>query len=182
MFQFRDPSAPVAVYYSPGRDLAHIGLSLISDGLERLKYGVEHGSKNVRDYMQKHKISEQELKDALEAFVTSIEEEIKNPSEGMLTTNSFSRCRYEVRYLVYSSIAPLFIAAAIKGKKDVISRADAVEYYGEEFHKKITKLAPRWEINSPTLIDSVKKIAQGTYKALFFYLTSAVGWARRNIS
>jgi len=182
MFQFRDPSAPVAVYYSPGRDFAHVGLRLISDGLDRLKYSVEHGSKNVRDYMQKHKISEQELKDALEAFVASIEEEIKNPAEGMLTTNSFSRCRYEVRYLVYSSIAPLFIAAAIKGKKDVLNRADAVEYYGEEFHKKITKLTLRWEINSPTLIDSVKTILQNTGKIFYFYLTSSINWARRNLS
>jgi len=163
MFQFRDPSAPVVAFYSPGRDLAHVGFFLLNSGLERLKYGVEHGSKNVRDFMQRHNISEQELKDAIDAFIVSIEEEVKNPSDSMLLKNSFSMCRYEVRYLIYSSIAPLFIAATIKGKKDVLDHADAVEYHGEEFHRKITGLVPNWDINNPSVFDIVRAVCVNTW-------------------
>lgn len=163
MLQFRPLGNPSAAYYSPGRDIAHVGMYFLQDGLDFLKHLVDHKVEYVRDYMQTHNISHTELEEAVADFIKSVEEEIKNPNESMLENNSFKKHRPAVRFLIYSCIAPFFIGATIKGKKDVLFREDIVELSAEEFHQKVTKLADPFKVVRPTLWDVIKKNASDVW-------------------
>jgi len=166
MFQFRLPNGPTTAYYSPGRDVAHVGFVLIQDGLDYLNYLKENKTDALREYVIHNKITDAEIDAAIQDFIDSVEQEIKNPDEGMLSSNQFTRNRPCVRYLVYACIAPLFIGASIKGKKDVLARADIVEYSGEEFHRKFTGLSNKFRVHSPTLWDTVKNRTCRFYERL----------------
>lgn len=155
MFQFRIPNGPVTAYYSPGRDVAHVGFILMQDGLDYLNYLKDNKTEAFKEYVMHNQITDAEIDAAIQDFIDSVEQEIKNPDEKMLPSNQFTRNRPCVRYLVYACIAPLFIGASIKGKKDVLARADIVEYRGEEFHRKFTGLSNRFQVHSPSLWDKV---------------------------
>lgn len=145
MFQFRVPGAPPTAYYSPGRDLAHVGMLFVQDGLDYLQHLRNKKDPRIVEYMKDNRITDEELDRALQDFLQAVEEEFKNPNEKMLPTNSFANHRPCVRYLILGCIGAIFVAASIQGRKDVVTREDAVELKGEEFHAKITGLKLKFQ-------------------------------------
>lgn len=147
---------------------------LIQDGLDYTDFLLEHKTSKLSEYMKSNHISDAEVYAAIQDFIDAIEEEIKNESPTLLKENRFSRNRMCVQNVIYANIAAMFIAASIKGKKDVLARADVVEINGEEFHKKLTGLSANFKLSKPSLFTVAKS------KIVNFY-NKAVSWIKLQI-
>lgn len=133
MLQFRPADSPHSVFYSPGRDLAYVGFDFINMGLDLLEKDLATSPQWLKEYLDKNGITEEQVRDGIKAFETSIYELC---IEKGTVEHSFIPISKPVQLLVLYFIAKVFIGASIDGWKDVTSGEAVYALTPEEFLSK----------------------------------------------
>jgi len=152
MFQFIEKDAPVRLYYSPGRDLAHCGLLYIGAALNELNYQLENGkSPFLENIMKQLGVTDDQLRDGIDKFAKSLHEEVTSGQEALLPTNSFGNVPDFVKAIIYFYIAPIFIGTSIRGYKDVTTLDAVREYDLEQFARKALGYIEKYALDKSSL-------------------------------
>jgi len=148
MLQFIEKDAPIRLYYSPGRDLAHCGLLYVGVALKELLYQLDNGKSDfLASVMEQLGVTDDQLRDGIDKFVKSIHEEVTSGQEALLPTNSFGPVPDFVKAIIYFYIAPIFIGTSIKGYKDVTTLDSVREYSVEQFAQKALGLVEKYALD-----------------------------------
>lgn len=162
MFQIRKINSPKALYYSPGRDVAYVGFDNINYALAQLQEAIERKDFWIQDYMNRFKISDEDLMYAINLFVTSIENEfLEKPAEGA----DFKTLPYHMKLPILAVIAQPFIGETIQGRRDVLTIEDLEETDPKQFYEKCFPVTRRYSLQF-----SLKDLVVRFFRSLAYFL------------
>lgn len=164
MFQFRPSGSPNALYYSPGRDIAHCGLKNLAYGSELCMKALNDQPHWLVKYMTIFDISKEDVIDGLRRFEDSVVENCQNIGEKPLRNHSFSNVPQPVQVLILHFMSLIFVGESIKGWKDITLTDALQELDPEEFKQKSIGFARVYNLDPPwqqTVIRGVRSILNG---------------------
>lgn len=130
-FQFRPITHnPGALYYSPQRDLAYIGIPTLAYAIDYVLHCYAHPNTDFLHYITKHDITQEELLQAVGYLEESLIARIQGEK---VPEDPFLKVRFPVRLLIHYGFSTLLLRETVESRKDVLSEEEILDKDPEHF-------------------------------------------------
>ncbi len=127
------------LFYSPGRDIAHVGEFFINYAIECINQWRQTKPDWWRAYCTVHHIIDLDVELGLKDFVESLRMELESGKAECLKDTPFSKLSEPLKLLLLYPFAKICLGAFLVGRKD-ITTLDRRELEAMEFYKRVSSV------------------------------------------